>query len=107
MFARIIDESNPRYRGPLPKPRGLLPVPPEIAAEVSREQAAHQPNYTDDYAKLTRDDWTLRYDYEGEPVACRSTPEGVEVLAVGPEEIGDYFRSTPAEEQTGVVIVQP
>ena len=43
MFDRIIDESNPRYRGPLPKPRGLLPVPPEIAEEVSRDQAAHQP----------------------------------------------------------------
>ena len=44
MFDRIIDESNPRYRGPLPKPRGLLPVPPEIAEEVAREQVADQPN---------------------------------------------------------------
>ena len=52
MYGRIIDESNPRYRGPLPKPRGLLPVPPEIAEEISRDQAAHQPNYTDDYAKI-------------------------------------------------------
>jgi hypothetical protein len=42
MYARIIDENNPRYRGPLPKPRGLLPVPPEIAEEVSREQASEQ-----------------------------------------------------------------
>ena len=76
MYARIIDESNPRYRGPLPKPRGLLPVPPEIAEEMSRDQAAHQPNYSDDYAKLTRDDWTLTYYYEGETVACRSTADG-------------------------------
>jgi len=79
MYGRIIDESNPRYRGPLPKPRGLLPLPPEIAEEVSREQASEQPYYTDDYAKLTRDDWTLTYYYEGETVASRSTPEGVEV----------------------------
>jgi hypothetical protein len=62
MYGRIIDENNPRYRGPLPKPRGLLLVPPEIADEVARDQAAHQPNYSDDYAKLTRDDWTLRQD---------------------------------------------
>jgi hypothetical protein len=48
MYGRIIDESNPRYRGPFPKPRGLLPVPPEIAEEISRDQAAHQPNYTDE-----------------------------------------------------------
>jgi hypothetical protein len=37
MFARIVDENNSRYRGAKPKPRGLLPVPPEIAEEVSRE----------------------------------------------------------------------
>ncbi len=107
MFGRIIDESNPRYRGPLPKPRGLLPVPPEIAKEVSREQAAHQPNYTDDYAKLTRDDWTLRYYYEGETVASRSTAEGVEVLAVGWEEVGRFFEETPPENRQGVMIQYP
>ena len=107
MYGRIVDESNPRYCGPLPKPRGLLPVPLEIADEISRDQAAHQPNYTDDYAKLTRDDWTLRYYYEGEMVACRSTPEGVEVLAVGPEEVGRFFQETPPENQQGVMILHP
>ncbi len=107
MYARIIDESNPRYQGPLPKPRGLLPVPPEIAEEVSREQAAQQPYYTDDYAKLTRDDWTLRYYYEGETVASRSTSEGVEVLAVGPEEIRRFYQETPDDAQQGIVIRQP
>jgi hypothetical protein len=107
MFDRIIDESNPRYRGPLPKPRGLLPVPPEIAEEVSREQAAKQPFYTDAYAKLTRDDWTLRYYYEGETVASRSTDEGVEVLAVGPEEVRRFYEETPPEYQQGVMIRHP
>ena len=101
MYARIIDENNPRYRGPLPKPRGLLPVPPEIAEEVAREQAAHQPNYTDDYAKLTRDDWTLSYYYEGETVASRSTPEGVEVLAVGSGGSAAGFRGDAARESAG------
>jgi hypothetical protein len=107
MFGRIIDESNPRYRGPLPKPRGLLPVPPEIAEEVSRAQASRQPYYTDDYAKLTRDDWTLTYYYEGETVASRSTPEGVEVLAVGPEEVRRYYQETPSENRQGVMIQHP
>jgi hypothetical protein len=107
MFDRIIDECNPRYRGPLPKPRGLLPVPPEIAEEVCREQAAEQPSYTDDYAKLTRDGWTLAYYYEGETVACRSTPEGVEVLAVGPEEVRRFYRETPPENRLGVMIRDP
>jgi len=107
MYDRIIDEANPRYRGPLPKPRGLLPVPPEIAEDIAREQAAHQPYYTDDYAKLTRDDWTLRYYYEGEEIACRSTPEGVEVLAVGPAEVRRFFQEAPPEVQQDVMIRDP
>jgi len=107
MYGRIIDESNPRYRGPLPKPRGLLPVPPEIAEEVTREQASQQPYYTDDYAKLTRDNWTLTYYYEGETVASRSTPEGIEVLAVGPEEVRRFYQETPPENRQGVMIQHP
>ena len=107
MYARIIDETNPRYSGPLPKPRGLLPVPPEIAEEISRDQTAHQPYYTDAYAKMTCDDWTLRYYYEGETVASRSTPEGVEVLAVGPEEVRRFFEETPDESQHGIMIRHP
>ena len=104
MLDRIIDETNPRYSGPLPKPRGLLPVPPEITDELSRVQAAHQLGFSADYAKSTLDDWTLRYYYEGEEVACRSTPEGVEVLAVGPEEVRQFYEGTPPEKRQGVMI---
>jgi hypothetical protein len=107
MFDRIIDETNPRYHGPLPKPRGLLPVPPEIAEEISRVQTAHQLNFSDEYAKLTCDDWTLTYYYEGDVVACRTTPEGVEVLAAGPEEVGRFFDETPPENRQGVMILHP
>src|SRR6516165_8713411 len=102
MFDRIIDETNPRYSGPLPKPRGLLPVPPEITEELSRVQAVHQLRFTTDYAKSTLDDWTLRYYYEGEEVACRSTPEGVEVMAVGPAEVRQFYEETPPEKRQGV-----
>jgi hypothetical protein len=107
MYVRIIDESNPRYGGPLPKPRGLLPVPPEIADEVAREQAAQQHDYTDDYAKLTGDDWTLRYYYEGDTVAWRSTTDRVEVLAAGWDEVRRFFEETPPENQQGVMARHP
>jgi hypothetical protein len=107
MLDRIIDESSPRYRGPLPKPRGLLPVPPEIAEEVAREQAAEQPDYTDAYAKMTRDDWTLTFYYEGDTVACRTTQEGVEVLAVGWDEVSRFLEETPPDAQEGVMIRHP
>jgi len=56
---------------------------------------------------LTRDDWTLRYYYEGEMVACRSRPEGVEVLAVGPEEVRRFYQETPAENRQSVMIQHP
>jgi hypothetical protein len=108
MWDRIIDETNPRYSGPLPKPRGLLPVPPEIVEELARTQAAHPlKKFSDDYAKMTRDDWTLRYYYEGEEVACRSIPEGIEVLAVGPEEVRRLYQETPPEDLHGVLIRDP
>ena len=107
MYARIIDETNPRYSGPLPRPRRLLPVPPEIAEELARVQAAHEPNFSAEYAKMTCDDWTLRYYYEGETVASRSTPAGVEVLAVGWEEVSRFLEETPDEEQHGVMIRHP
>ena len=38
-----------------PRPRGLLPVPPEVAEAVAREQVRMQPGFTDDYAKQPRD----------------------------------------------------
>ena len=97
MLDRIIDEHNPHYCGSLPKPRGLLPVPPEIADEIAREQAAQQRDYTEDYAKLTRDNWTLSYYYEGDTVACRSTPEGIEVLALGWAEVSRFIAETPSD----------
>jgi hypothetical protein len=107
MLDRIIDETAPRCLGPLPKPRGLLPVPTEIAEEVGRDQVTPQPNFSDVYAKLTHDDWTLRYSYEDEMVACRITPVGIEMLAVGPDQVGRCYEGTPQEERQGVVICNP
>ena len=40
-------------------------------------------------------------------VACRTTPDSIEVLAVGPEDVGRFFQKTTPEEQQGVVIVHP
>jgi hypothetical protein len=44
------------------------------------------------------------FPYEGEEVACRSTAEGIEVLAVGPEEVRRFFQETPPDKREGVVI---
>jgi hypothetical protein len=56
-------------------------------------------------ASRTSEAWTFLY--EGEPVPCRTTPEGIEVLAVGWEEVGRFFEEAPPENRQGVVIVHP
>jgi hypothetical protein len=40
-------------------------------------------------------------------VAYRRTPQGVELLAVGPDEIGRLVRSLSAEERLKIKIGQP
>jgi hypothetical protein len=107
MATSFTDETAPRHRGPLPPPRGLLPIPAEIQERVAQDQARLQPFYTDDYARLTLDDWTLAYYYEGETVAYRRTPQGVEVLAVGFPEIGDLLRPLTQAQVLDIIIKQP
>lgn len=108
MSSQFIDPSAPRFEGPPEQlPRGLLRPPPEVREQVAQERARHQPYYNDAYAKRALDDLTLAYYYAGLDVAYRSTDEGVEVLAVGAQEIGDYLRTTPPEQRPGVQIKQP
>ena len=42
-----------------------------------------------------------------ETVACRTTPEGIEMLAVGWEEVGRFFEEAPPENRQGVTIEHP
>jgi hypothetical protein len=78
-----------------------------VAEAVAQEQARHGPYYTDDYAKSVRDDETLTYYFEGETVAYRSTPQGVEVLAVGLDEIKDLTSRLTQDELLSVTIGHP
>ncbi len=104
MSGEIIDLTLPAHDPTIPKPRGLLPVPPEITEGIAAEQARIGPYYTDEYAKDSRDSQTLRYYYEGTYVASRSTPQGVEVLAVGWDEVSSYLNDHPPEARQGVRI---
>jgi hypothetical protein len=102
MATEFTDLTLPAHDPNFPKPRGLLPVPPEVEEDVAREQARLQPYFTDDYAKRARDDMTLRYYYDGTYVAYRRTPQGIEVLAVGWDEVRKLFRETPPEQQEDI-----
>jgi hypothetical protein len=101
--------------GPLvaarPKPKGLLPVPPEVEALVAREDARllkeHGIVPTAEDHQRQQDSLTLQYYFEGYDVAYRRTPQGVEVLAVGPTEIGELLHRKSQEELLKISIGQP
>jgi hypothetical protein len=104
MSIEIIDLTLPAYDPDFPKPPGLLPVPPEVEESVASDQARIQLYLADGYVKRSRDDMTLRYDYEGAYVAYRRTPQGVEVLAAGWDEVNKYLEDHPLETQQDVRI---
>jgi len=107
MASEIIDLTLPAHDPNFPKPRGLLPVPPAVEEDVAREQARLQPHFTDEYANRARDEMTVRYYYEGTEMAYRRTVQGVEVLAVGWEEVNKFLKDTPPEQRQDVRVGPP
>ena len=90
MSSQLIDQTLPAHDPSLPKPRGLLPVPPEIEEAVTREEARIAREHGIVIAPEARSrmlgELTLQYYFEGAYVASRQTPQGIEVLAVGRAE---------------------
>lgn len=100
----IIDRDTPRYQLPIERlPRGLVKFPQRIMDGLEMEQERLGIRFADEYARQTLEDGTLIYYYQGFPVAYRSVPEGLEVLAVGWREIGPYWTT----RENGIKVVQP
>src|SRR5437763_3571066 len=110
MPGEIDDLTLPAHDPTFPKPRGLLPVPPEVQEDVVREEERilqeHGFHVAPEAKRQMTDDRTLHYYYEGHQVAFRRTPAGVEVLAAGWDEVRQFFQSTPPEQRQGVLIQQ-
>jgi hypothetical protein len=108
MSSELIDLTLPAHDPSFPKPRGLLPVPREIEEAVAREEARimreHGFVISAEARQRMIDESTLHYYYEGAYVASRRTPQGVEIVAVGPDEASQYIRSHPPEERQDVMI---
>jgi hypothetical protein len=102
----ILDLTLPAHDPNFPKPRGLLPVPPEVAEQVADEEARTLREWgvpmPPELKQRLLDEWTLRYYYDRAYVAYRRTPQGVEVLAVGWEEARKYLRPGMSELHPGV-----
>lgn len=87
----------------LPPPiRGLLPVPPEVAKLVARE--VKERPMTEEARQMVTRCFLLQHYFGGHEIAYRETAQGVEVLAVGLEEISRLFKKLPSAQHRGIVI---
>ena len=109
--SHLVDELNAPLVAARPKPRGLLPVPPEVEAAVSEDDAslskmdAIVPTSEDRQRQVNS--LTLQYYYGGHDVAYRLTPQGVELLAAGLSEIRQLVQGMSQEELLTIKIGQP
>jgi hypothetical protein len=108
MASDLIDLTIPAHDPNFPKPRGLLPVPPEVAENAAKREAQllreRGIQITAEARQHSLDCQTLNWYYDNSLVLCRPTPEGVEVLAVGSDEIGEFLKEHPFETLGGAVI---
>jgi hypothetical protein len=107
----LVDEFNAPLVAARPKPRGLLPVPPEVEAAVAEEESSllkeHGIVATSEDRQRQVNSLTLQYYYGGLDVAYRLTPEGVELLAAGLSEIRQLVQGMDQEELLAIKIGQP
>ena len=107
---REVDEHGEPIMFTRPKPHGLLPIPPEVEAVVAREEARllkdHGITPTPEAKQRMLDSLTLQYYFDGIDIAYRSTTQGVEVVAVGLDEVGELVRTTPQEQRANLVFGQ-
>ena len=100
---REVDEQGEPTVLTRPKPHGLLPIPPEVEAVVAREEVRllreHGITPTPEARQRMLDSLTLQYYFDGIDVAYRRTTRGVEVVAVGLDEVGELVRTTPQERR--------
>jgi hypothetical protein len=108
MASDLIDWTIPAHDPSFPKPRGLLPVAPEVADSVARREAEllreRGIQITAEARQRSLDYQTLNWYYDNTEVLYRRTPQGIEVLAAGSEEIDQYLKEHPLETLSGVVI---
>jgi hypothetical protein len=101
MPSDLVDLTLPAHDPNFPKPRGLLPVPHQVAEQVADFEARfvreHGVSIAPEARQRMLDDWTLRYYYDGTYVAYRRTNQGVDVLAVGWDEARKYLDPRSSE----------
>jgi hypothetical protein len=108
MASDLIDLTIPAHDPNFPKPRGLLPVPPEVAEDVARIEARVLRELgapmTPEARQRELDYATMNWYFDNSLIAYRRTPQGVEVLAAGSEEVSRFLSEHPPETRPDVSI---
>jgi hypothetical protein len=108
MASDLIDLTIPAHDPNFPKPRGLLPVPPEVAESVARREAEllreRGIQVTAEARQRALEYATTNWYFDTMEIAYRRTPQGIEVLAVGSEEVSQFRRDHPLETRRDVAI---
>jgi hypothetical protein len=106
MPSTFTDQKHPSDDRTLSKPRGLLPVPPQVAEHVEKESARAQAEYgftlTEEARERMLREGALDWFYRDQWVSYRETAQGVEVLAVGLEEVGGLASRLSEAERADV-----
>ncbi len=106
MASDLIDLTLPAHDPNFLKLRGLLAVPPEVEEQVASMEARilreKDIQINSEARQWMRDDWTLRYYYDGAILAYRRRPQGVEVLAVGYLEASKFLDDRAPDWRQGV-----
>lgn len=96
------DIESPRHRLSFADlPRGFVAFPRHIVETVTRRRDEF--GYGDDYFRVSLEQNTLNWYYDGLPVAYRSAHGGIEVLALGFEEVA----ACESDSGSGIKVVQP
>jgi hypothetical protein len=96
------DPNSPANNLPFEElPRGFVRFPKHIVEGIARLK--EQWGYGEEYTRDSLEWNTLVWFYDGLPVAYRHAEDGIEVLALGFEEVLEYERCP----EPGVKVVQP
>ncbi|HEV3080769.1 MAG TPA: hypothetical protein VGY66_13355 [Gemmataceae bacterium] len=97
---RYLEPGGPSSRA---KPRGLLSVPAPVtefvATEAARILRQHGIQLTEETKRRMLNEGTLDAYYRYEWVSYRETPQGVEVLVVGLDEIDRLAKQPVSDDQ--------
>ena len=108
---REVDEKGDALVNHRPKPLGILPVPAEVSTFIAKEKARlwndKQVVPTPEALQRMADSFTLQYYYEGFDVAYRRASQGVEVLAVGHDDIGRLLSGMSNSARREIKVGQP